>query len=76
MSPTRQHHISTDDLERYHLKRVRGLELAAIEEHLLWCHDCLDRMEATERFINLVRAGATWGGFEVELLAEELRPKD
>ena len=50
------------------------MELVIIEEHLLWCQDCIDRMEATERFIDLVRAGVVRGTFEVELLAEELKP--
>ncbi len=59
-------HISTDDLERYHLGHVQEPELARIEEHLLWCQDCLDRMEATARLIGLIRAGAILAGFDKE----------
>jgi hypothetical protein len=34
-------HICDHDLERYHLGMVKDeAELAAIEEHLLWCHIC------------------------------------
>jgi hypothetical protein len=39
------HHISSHDLNRYHLSVLGQLELAVIEEHLLWCRDCLARAE-------------------------------
>ena len=43
------HHISSDDLNRYHFDAIRGPELAMVEEHLLWCLYCLDREEADLR---------------------------
>jgi hypothetical protein len=37
-------HISDYDLERYYLGMVTDeQELAALEEHLLWCSACVDR---------------------------------
>lgn len=50
-------------------------ELAIVEEHLLWCQDCLDRVEAVGRFIDLVRAGTIRCGFDVDLLADEYSPR-
>jgi hypothetical protein len=58
-------HISVDDLERFHLGRVQEPEeLSKIEEHLLWCQQCLDRVEAVKRFVDLLRAGVIQGGFD------------
>jgi hypothetical protein len=52
-------HIDDHDLERYHLGMVKNeAELAALEEHLLWCGDCVDRAEATARYVDTVRAAA------------------
>ena len=37
-------HIDDHDLERYHLGMVKDeAELAALEEHLLWCSAWVDR---------------------------------
>jgi anti-sigma factor RsiW len=68
-------HISEDDLEAYYMDRIPEPELAKLEEHLLWCDGCLDRVEASDRYIDAIRAGARRGGFDVEVLAEEYRPK-
>jgi hypothetical protein len=58
-------HISVDDLQRYHLGHVHEPEeLSKIEEHLLWCQQCLDRVEAVKRFVDLLRAGVIPGGFD------------
>ena len=52
-------HICHHDLERYHLGMVKDeAELAALEEHLLWCGACVDRAEATARYVDAVRAAA------------------
>ena len=52
-------HIDDHDLERYHLGMVKdGAELAALEEHLLWCNACVDHAEATARYVDAVRAAA------------------
>src|SRR5260370_6734215 len=43
-------HISDDDLVLYSLGMMRNVEsLAPLEEHLLWCHECLDRAEIHSR---------------------------
>ena len=52
-------HISDHDLERYHLGMVKDeAELAALEEHLLWCGACVDRAEAAAQYVDAVRAAA------------------
>jgi hypothetical protein len=52
-------HIDDHDLERYHLGMVKDqAELAALEEHLLWCGACVDRAEATARYVDAIRAAA------------------
>jgi hypothetical protein len=49
-------HVSAHDLERYYLGMVASeVELASIEEHLLWCHACVDRAEASDRTVDLIR---------------------
>ena len=30
-------------------------ELAVLEEHLLWCHRCLDRIEVVEAGVDAIR---------------------
>ena len=53
------HHIDDHDLERYYLGMVKDeAELAALEEHLLWCGACVDRAEATARYVDAVRGAA------------------
>ena len=52
-------HIDDHDLERYHLGMVKEeAELAALEEHLLWCGPCVDRTEAASQYVDTVRAAA------------------
>lgn len=48
-------HIPDDELEAYGLDKLPELRLAAVEEHLLWCNRCLDRIEAIERRIAAMR---------------------
>jgi len=47
-------HISEENLERYYLGAVS--DAPAIEEHLLWCHECQDRYSATAIFVDTMRA--------------------
>ena len=47
----RTHHISADELNRYHLNGNSGPELASIEEHLARCNKCFDRAEENLRSI-------------------------
>ena len=60
---------------KYCLGNLFEPELARVEEHLLWCHECIDRAKASDRFVAALGAGARRGGFDIELLAEEYRPK-
>ena len=57
-------HISTEDLERFHLGRLSDpLVVNGIEHHISECRDCADRMLAIERFIRLLLAGVIRGEF-------------
>lgn len=50
-------HIDDHDLERYHLGMVKDeVELAALEEHLLWCQGCVDRAEAAAPYVDAIRS--------------------
>ena len=49
-------HIADHDLERFHLGMVHDDELAALEEHLLWCGVCIERAEAAARYVDAIRA--------------------
>jgi hypothetical protein len=61
-------HISDHDLERYYLGMVtREEELAPLEEHLLWCHSCVERAEETEEYVDLIRLAIVVGDFDLEL---------
>jgi hypothetical protein len=67
-------HLEGHDSERYYLGMVSDeAELAVVEENLLWCHACLDRMEASERYVDAIRAGAVRGGFDIGLMADECK---
>jgi len=53
-------HLTDTDLERYYLGMVTdGAELATLEEHLLVCPACVDRAEASDAYVDVVRAAAT-----------------
>ena len=59
-------HISDHDLERYHLGMVKDeAELAVIEEHLLWCHICVDRAEESADYVDTIRTGIILGNFDL-----------
>ena len=52
-------HISDHDLERYYLGMVtEESELAALEEHLLWCTSCVERAEETQDYVDAMRVAA------------------
>jgi hypothetical protein len=57
-------HIEEHDLERYYLGMVAEPELSHIEEHLLWCHPCLDRCEKVESYVDAIRRAAIVGDFD------------
>jgi hypothetical protein len=50
-------HIPDHDLERYYLGMVKDeAELASLEEHLLVCPACIARAEATDDYVDVLRA--------------------
>jgi hypothetical protein len=61
-------HISDHDLERYYLGMVPddGPEEQTIEEHLLWCRECVTRAEAGDRYVDAIRAAIIAGNFDLE----------
>jgi hypothetical protein len=46
---------SDEFLELYALGGMQPSDIAGLEEHLLFCHDCLDRIEDTEAFVQTLR---------------------
>jgi anti-sigma factor RsiW len=52
-------HIDEETLELYALGRLAEEEAAPVEEHLLVCHSCQDRLASTDEFIRTVRAAAS-----------------
>jgi hypothetical protein len=40
--------------------------LASVEEHLLWCQGCLDRLQGTEKYIEAMRRAAVRNLFDKE----------
>jgi hypothetical protein len=75
-------HPSNDLLERYSLTRLADRDLAYVEEHLLICEWCRQRLSETEAFISATRAATRelreapldfthyTGGGPIRLLAE------
>ena len=54
-------HLTDTDLERYYLGMVtEEAELAALEEHLLVCPACNERAEASDDYVDALRAAATF----------------
>ena len=56
--------IDESDLERYLLgMATEETELAGIEEHLLWCEECLREAEKAAAYADAMRAGIIAGNF-------------
>ena len=51
-------HISEDALEAYAMAKLPESEEAPVEEHLLICETCQDRLMFLEQFIAATRAAA------------------
>jgi hypothetical protein len=51
----KDHHGTEEQIERYLLGNLSGLELAALEEHLLICESCRERTESAEAFAMAMR---------------------
>jgi hypothetical protein len=55
---------SDTDLECYCLRMIpEGAELGALEEHLLICGDCVDRAQASDAYVDRIRAALVKCGF-------------
>ena len=48
-------HPSDDVLEEYALRRLDEAATAEVEEHLLFCEECQDRAEETERYVDAIQ---------------------
>jgi hypothetical protein len=51
-------HVEEKHLEAYAMNRVPHDELAEIEEHLLFCTICLEKLEAVERYVKAMQGAA------------------
>lgn len=49
-------HISEDDLERYALGCLPEAQEAPLEEHLLVCEECRDRLARWDEYVGAMRA--------------------
>ena len=59
--------LSDDDLEQQYLGMIpRGPKLTSMEEHLLWCYQCIERAHETENYVDVVRAAIVEGNFDLE----------
>ena len=56
-------HISEDDLERYAMRILPEAELKRVEEHLLICAECRQRLEKTEGYVAAIGAPPNRQGF-------------
>ncbi len=48
-------HISEDELERYAARQLPQAEASVVEEHLLTCSFCQDRLRLTDEFVVALR---------------------
>ena len=51
-------HATEDDLERYAMRTLPAPESDRLEEHLLICSACRDRLESTEQYVAAMKAVA------------------
>jgi anti-sigma factor RsiW len=51
-------HMDEETLELYALGRLNEDDAAPLEEHLLICHSCQDRLADIDEYIRTVRAAA------------------
>jgi hypothetical protein len=51
-------HITEDSLERYSMGTLPESETGPLEDHLLICHECQDRLRATDEFVGAMRKAA------------------
>jgi len=67
-------HVQAEELELYCLGRLTEVRCAPLEEHLLWCEICRDRLTTTENYVAAMRqAGLQWSA-QAEDRAAEVTP--
>jgi hypothetical protein len=66
-------HIEDDDLERYSMRTLGETQTPALEEHLLFCHSCQNRLYEMDQFLESIRAVAPGVSREKETLWLRLR---
>ena len=49
-------HPEDDQLEQYALGRLTGTEAATVEEHILLCSACQERLQAEDEYLSVMRA--------------------
>lgn len=58
MSKTNLPHLAEDTLEMYSLGRLSETEIDNVEEHLLVCTVCQDRLTETDQFVHAIQSAA------------------
>ena len=53
------HHISEEALERYAMLTLPQRRIGPLEDHLLLCSECQDRLQAQIDFVTAMRGAAT-----------------
>jgi len=56
MNRSAERHVPEDALEQYAMGKLGSDEAAPLEEHLLICPRCLQRLDETEDYIRVIRA--------------------
>jgi uncharacterized CHY-type Zn-finger protein len=51
-------HAAEDDLERYAMRTLPAAESDQLEEHLLICAECRDRLTAADEYVTAMRSAA------------------
>ena len=51
-------HVGDDDLDQYALRTLPESACAALEEHLLICQSCRDRLQTTDEYVAAMRSAA------------------
>jgi hypothetical protein len=61
-------HISDHDLERWYLGMIPrdSAERSALEDHLIGCPECIARAEASDSYVDTIRAAIIVGSFDLE----------
>jgi uncharacterized CHY-type Zn-finger protein len=53
-------HAAEDDLESYAMRTLSASEVESLEEHLLLCAECRDRLTAADEYVAAMKSAAAW----------------